>query len=140
MGASVALCLWCALLAHGQATNTAVEGRRISEIRIVDEAGHVLDDKLPPIALQRDKPFNMEQERSRLRSLYAPGRYAQIHTEAAPEGDAIRIDFVVRRNLYNNVIRIEGIKEPPTDAGALGALRLPLGEPFGENALNDALT
>jgi outer membrane protein insertion porin family len=140
MGASVALSLWCAVAALGQATDTAVEGRRVAEIRIVDETGHVLDDKLPAIALQRDKPFDMEQERSSLRSLYATGRYAQIHTEAATEGDAIRIDFVVRRNLYNNVIRIEGIKEPPTDAGALGALRLPLGEPFRENALNDALT
>ena len=139
MGLSVILWLACAVMVRGQAPNTAVEGRRVVEIRIVDEKGHVLDDKLPAIALQPDKPFEMEQERSSLRTLNATGRYAQIHTEATPAGDGIRVDFVVRRNLYNNVIRIDGIKEPPSEASALAALRLPLGEPFRESALNEGL-
>jgi outer membrane protein assembly complex protein YaeT len=139
VGIRVVLWLLCAVTVRGQAPNTVVEGRRVADIRIVDDKGHALSDKLPAIALQLDKPFEMDQERSSLRTLYATGRYAQIHTEVTPENDGIRVDFVVQRNLFNNVIRIEGIKEPPSEASALAALRLPLGEAFRESASNEGL-
>ncbi len=67
-----------------------------------------------------------------MKALYATGRYAQIRTDATPVADGLRIDFVVEKNLFNNVLRIEGLKEPPTEASALAALRMPLGEPFRE--------
>ena len=40
------------------------------------------------------------------------------------------MEFVVQRNFYNNVVRVEGLKEPPTEAAALASMRLTLGEPF----------
>ncbi len=112
----------------------------MDEIRILDEHGLVLTDKLPEMALELGKQFDMEAERASLRTLYATGRYSQIRVEAASAGEGLRVDFVVVRNLYNNVIRIDGLKEPPTEASALAAVRMPLGEPFRENELNDGLS
>jgi outer membrane protein insertion porin family len=126
--------------ALGQATNFAFEGRRVNDIRIMDEHGAILPDKLPAMALEIGKPFDMEDERASLRTLYATGRYSQIRVEVALVGKELRVDFVVVRNLYNNVIRIEGLKEPPTEASALAAVQMPLGEPFRENALNDGIS
>ena len=125
---------------RGQATNTVVEGRHVNVVCILDEHGLVLPDKLPAMALEVGKPFDMEDERASLRTLYATGRYSQIRVEATPAGEGLRIDFVVVRNLYNNVIRVEGLKEPPTEASALAAVQMPLGEPFRENALNDGVS
>ncbi|MGC1686359.1 MAG: POTRA domain-containing protein, partial [Candidatus Acidiferrales bacterium] len=126
--------------ALGQATNITFEGRRVNDIRILDEHGAVLPDKQPAMALEIGKPFDMENERASLRTLYAMGRYSQIRVEVASSGEELRVDFVVLRNLYNNVIRIEGLKEPPTEASALAAVQMPLGEPFREDALNDGIS
>jgi outer membrane protein insertion porin family len=143
---SVFILLAFAASSRGQAPDAAVEGRRVDEIRVLDEHGAVLPDKLPVIPTQIGKPLDMEEERASLRVLYATGRYSQIRVQAAPDGERLRLDFIVVRNLYNNVIRVDGLKEPPTEASALASVRLPLGEPFRESAvthglarLNDAL-
>jgi len=125
---------------RGQAENAAVEGRLVVEIRILDEHGAILPDKLPAIALTVGKPFEMGDERASLRALNATGRYSQIRVEAAPDGEGLRVNFIVTPNLYDNVIRISGLKEPPTEATALAAVQLPLGEPFHENALDDGVS
>ena len=51
----------------------------------------------------------------------------------------MRVDFIVRRNFFNNVVRIEGLKEPPSEPAALASLRLELGEPFRESSLREAV-
>ncbi len=89
--------------------------------------------------LEAGKPFEMEAERTSLKALYATGRYAQIRTDTTPAADGLRVDFVVEKNLFNNVLRIEGLKEPPTEASALAALRMPLGEPFRESVLAERI-
>lgn len=134
-----ALCLCAVMSARGQAKQALVEGKFVTEIRIVDQTGYVLSDKLPPIPLEAGKPFEMEAERASLKALYATGRYSQIRTDTTPVADGLRVDFVVEKNLFNNVLRIEGLKEPPTEASALAALRLPLGQPFREAALAGGL-
>ncbi len=111
----------------------------MAEIRIVDASGYALSDQLPAMPLEVGKPFEMEAERTSLKALYATGRYAQIRTDATPVADGLRIDFVVEKNLFNNVLRIEGLKEPPTEASALAALRMPLGEPFRESVLAEGI-
>jgi outer membrane protein insertion porin family len=58
---------------------------------------------------------------------------------AEPAADGVRVEFVVRRNFYNNVVRIEGLKEPPTEPAAIAAMRMGLGEPFRESALREAI-
>jgi len=117
-----------------------VDGLNVSQIQITDATGLVLPDKPPLMPLQTGKPFDMEAERSSLRALYATGRYDRIETKVTRNPGGLAVDFVVERTLYNNVIRIEGLKEPPSEASALSALRLPLGEPFRSSALADGLT
>jgi outer membrane protein insertion porin family len=135
VGASICsgVCAW------GQANEAAVEGKRVAEIRIVDESGAVLPDPLPEIPMEVGKPLEMEAERTSLKILYATGRYAEIRTDATPVPDGLRIDFVVEKNMFNNVLRIEGLKEPPTEASALAALRMPLGQPFRQSALDEGM-
>jgi outer membrane protein insertion porin family len=115
------------------------EGKRIAVIRIVDDDGLVLTDKLPQIPLEVGKEFNFEAERESLRRLYHTGRYADIRTEAADVTDGLRLDFVVELNYFNNVVRVEGLKEPPNEAAALAAMRINLGEPFRESVLKEGI-
>lgn len=119
---------------------TTFEGRRITDIRIVDEHGANVTVKSLALKVAVGKPFDFGEERESLRTLYRTGDFADIRVAASPEGDGVRVDFIVRRNFYNNVVRIDGLKEPPTDPAALAALRLNLGEPFRESALREAIS
>jgi outer membrane protein insertion porin family len=111
----------------------------VAEIHIVDEAGKPISGKLPALPLEPGKPFDFAAERASLRALYFTGDYSDIRVTEEPEADGLRVDFIVRRNYYNNVVRIEGLKEPPTEPAALAALRLPLGEPFRASSVREAV-
>ncbi|MGD1212568.1 MAG: POTRA domain-containing protein [Candidatus Acidiferrales bacterium] len=122
-----------------RAQQVAVEGKLVAEVRVVDESGNAVSEKIPPLPLDAGKPFDFAAERESVRDLYRMGDYSNIRTTATPGDAGLRVDFVVQRNFYNNVIRIEGLKPPPTDASALAALRLNLGEPFRESSLREAV-
>jgi outer membrane protein insertion porin family len=130
---------WFAFAAPCRAQDAAVEGRPVTQVRVVDEAGKPVTDEMPPLSLQPGKPFDFAAERDSLRKLYAMGDYADIRVAAIPESAGLNINFIVKRNYYNNVVRVEGLKEPPTPAAALAALRLNLGEPFRESSLQEAI-
>ncbi|MGH9682555.1 MAG: POTRA domain-containing protein [Candidatus Acidiferrales bacterium] len=137
----IAACAGAVLLAVAPlaaAQDASVEGRRIVEIRVVDDSGKALP-RMPALALQAGNPFDYAKERESLRTLYATGDYADIRVTAANESAGLGVDFVVRRNYYNNVIRIDGLKPPPTEAAALAAMRLGLGEAFRESVLREAI-
>ena len=121
------------------AQESPLEGRQVTEVRIVDQAGreHCADALRLPLA--PGKPFDIATERESLRQLYATGDYSDIQVTAEDEPAGLRINFVVQRNFYNNVIRILGLKEPPTEPAALASLRLGLGEPFRESSLREAV-
>jgi outer membrane protein insertion porin family len=122
-----------------RAQGSSIEGRPVAEIYIVDETGKPVSGKLPALPLEPGKPFDFATERASLRDLYLTGDYSDIRVTAEPESAGLRVEFIVRRNYFNNVIRIEGLKEPPTEPAALAALRLGLGEPFRESALREAI-
>jgi len=116
-----------------------IEGQRVAEIQVVDESGHPVVEKIPPLALKVGGPFDFAAERESLRQLYRMGDYADIRVTATSDAYGLQIAFVVTHNLYNNVVTIEGLKSPPTEAAALAALRLSLGDPFRESALREAV-
>src|SRR5579872_3877965 len=62
--------------AHAQALN--VEGERVAEIRVVDESGGTVTEKIPPLPLKEGAPFDFDAERATLRTLYALGDYSFI--------------------------------------------------------------
>jgi outer membrane protein insertion porin family len=125
-------CLW--------AQQAPLEGQRVAEISVVDGAGKSVPGNLLKLALELGKPFDLGDERASLRKLYLTGNYSDIRVTGQPEADGLRLQFIVTRNYYNNVVRIEGLKEPPTEPAALAALRLSLGEPFRESAVREAVT
>src|SRR3984957_11687753 len=120
------------------AQDPAIEGQPVKEVRVIDESGAPVAEKIPPLPLQEGKPFDFAAERESLRDLYRLGDYSDIHVTASSAADGLLVDFVVRRNFFNNVIRIEGLKEPPSEPAALASLRLGLGEPFRESSLREA--
>ncbi|MGC1200549.1 MAG: POTRA domain-containing protein [Candidatus Acidiferrales bacterium] len=116
-----------------------IEGHAVAEVHVVDENGSALPAQLPLLTLEPGKPFDFAEERASLRILYRTGDYSDIRVETSPVSDGLRVDFVVRRNFFNNVIRVEGVKDPPTIPAALAALRLNLGEPFRESSVREAV-
>lgn len=100
-----------------------IEGQTVAEVRVVDETGKPATEKIPALPLEAGKPFDFTAERQSLRELYRMGDFANIRVTSAAEAEGLRIDFVVERNFYNNVIQIEGLKEPPSNPAALAAAR-----------------
>lgn len=116
-----------------------VEGRPIAEIRVVDIHGASVDEHLPSLQLKTGQPFDFADERETLRALYRTGDYAEISVSADDTATGVDITFIVRRNFFNNNVRVEGLKPPPTEPAALAAMRLGLGEPFRESALRGGI-
>jgi outer membrane protein insertion porin family len=133
--------LLCSLLASTsvRAQESEIEGQSVAAIRIVDDTGNALPGPTPSLPLEVGKPFDFAAERDSLRVLYRTGDFADIRVTAAPVGEGVRVEFVVQRNFYINVVRVEGLKEPPTEAAALASMRLALGEPFRESSLREAV-
>src|SRR5579862_9180421 len=91
-----------------------LEGRQVTEVRIVDQAGQNAATAIT-LPLAPGRPFDIATERESLRQLYATGDYSGIQVTAENEAAGLRINFVAQRNFYNNVIRVLGLKEPPTE-------------------------
>ncbi len=127
------------LRAQNDRAEELVEGQHVAEIRVLDDSGRPLTGNATALPLAVGKPFDYSDERASLRALYRTGDFANIRVFADPTAAGLRVDFVVQRNYYNNVVRVEGLKEPPSEAAALAAMRLSLGEPFRESSLREAI-
>jgi outer membrane protein insertion porin family len=125
--------------ATNDAGEGAIEGHPVVEVRVVDEAGKTAAEHLPPLSLKTGRPFDFGAERESLRTLYRTGDFADIRVSATDETDGLHVAFIVRRNYYNNSIRVIGLKPPPTEPAAVATLRLSLGEPFRESSLHEGI-
>lgn len=115
------------------------EGRPVMEVRIVSDSGEMIAQNPPALPLSASHPYDSEAARASLRKLYASGDYADLREEIQETPDGLRIEFIARRNFFISVMRVEGLKEPPSESKALVALRLTAGEAFREIDLTDAL-
>src|SRR6266851_1890360 len=115
------------------------EEPKIVAIRIVQEDGQVLSDFPAGIALETGKALDREKIAESLRALYRTGDYADLKAVVTPVADGVRLDFVVRENLFFNQVRIEGLTAPPSDASAAAAMQLALGQAYRQTAVNEAL-
>jgi outer membrane protein insertion porin family len=111
----------------------ALEGQTVLSVQVVDQAGAVQAGPLPPLALQASKPFDIQAEQQSLRSLYATGRFAGIHTVAENAPGGLEIEFVVSRNFYNGVVTIDGLNDSWEISQAQAAMRLNVGGIFYES-------
>jgi outer membrane protein insertion porin family len=115
------------------------EGRPIAEVRVVNDLGELIAQTPPGLPLAAGHPYDSEAARATLRKLFASGNYADLREEIHELPGGLRVEFVARRNLYISIVRIEGLKEPPSESKTQAVLRLNAGEAFRENELKDAL-
>ena len=71
--------------------------------------------------------------------LYRTGDYADLRAAIATVPGGVRLDFVVRENLFFNQVLIEGLVAPPSDASAVAATQLNLGQPYRSDLVDEAL-
>jgi len=136
--AAVILSAACYPLA-AQEARASFEGQAVAAVRVVTESGDVLEENPARVSIQRGEPYDSGVIRESLKQLYASGRFADVRVEAREVTGGVRLDFVVQRNFFINVVRVTGLQEPPSESAALGALRLGLGHVFRENVMPEAL-
>src|SRR5216684_2245350 len=115
------------------------EEPKIVAIRIVKEDGQVLSESLAGITVETGKALDRGKIAESLRALYRTGEYADLRAVATPVTDGVRLDFVVRENLFFNRVRIEGLTAPPSDSSAAAAMQLALGQTYRRTVLDEAL-
>ena len=91
------------------------------------------------IAVETGKALDREKIAESLRALYRTGDYADLWAVVTPVPDGVRLDFVVRENLFFNRVRIEGLTAPPSDSSAAAAMQLALGQTYRRAAVDEAL-
>ena len=120
-------------------TGVEREEPKIAAIRIVKEDGQVLSDAPSGIAVETGKALDRGKIADSLRTLYRTGDYEDLKAVVTPVADGVRLDFVVRENLFFNQVRIEGLTAPPSEASAAAAMQLTLGQTYRQVAVNEAL-
>ena len=121
------------------ATGVEKEEPKVVAIRIVKEDGKVLSDAPSGIAVETGKALDRRKLAESLRALYRTGEYADLKAVVTPVTDGVRLDFVVKHNLFFNEVRIEGLTPPPSDASAAAAMQIALGQTYRQATLNEAL-
>ncbi|HKM81235.1 MAG TPA: POTRA domain-containing protein [Candidatus Acidoferrum sp.] len=108
-------------------------------VRVVREDGSVLIANPGGLAVEIGKPLQRDQVAASIRTIYQTGDYADLHAVVTREAAGIRLDFVVRENLFINQVVIEGLKAPPSDASAAAAMQLSLGQTYRAADIDDAI-
>src|SRR5271155_1670064 len=78
-----AIAFFFLVLAPIRAQQAPIEGQLVKEIRVVDESGTAVTEKIPPLPLEPGKAFDFAAERESLRDLYRRGDYSSIRVSAA---------------------------------------------------------
>jgi len=129
-------------LQETSANGVSSRNSKIAAVRIVKEDGTVLSESPSGIAMQTGNTLDRAKIAESLRALYRVGDYADLRavvTPVGPGGDEVRLDFVVKENLFFNEVRINGLVAPPNDASAAAAMQLSLGQTYRAAAVNEAL-
>lgn len=109
------------------------------EVRVVTQEGNVLSQNPQGIPIHAGESFDEGAVASSIRLLYRTGDYADIRAESFTEDGGVRLDFIVRQNLYFNQILIRGVTPPPSDASAAASMQLSLGQTYTERDVQDAV-
>src|ERR1700682_455748 len=118
------------------AGNTA---QPVVAVRIVTEDGRVLSEAPTGLPISIGKPLDREQVAESIRALYRTGDYADVRAISTPVDGGVRLDLLVREHLYFNQVIMHGLVSPPTEASAIAAVQLPLGEPYHADAVKEGL-
>src|SRR5262249_36791724 len=105
----------------GQEIPSGTPAPKVTEVRVVSDAGQVLLGQPAGLAVQVGEPLQPAQVASSLRTLYQSGNYANLRAVAYSQADGVRLDFIAKENLYFSQILIRGLKPPPTEASAVAS-------------------
>jgi len=119
--------------------NPSGDGVNVVAVRIVTQDGTVLSDAPTDLPLQAAKPLDPQQVAQSIRKLYSTGSYADVLASLTNVEGGVRVDFVVREQLFFNQVLIQGLVPPPTDASAVAAMQLTLGQPYRQDAVQEGL-
>ena len=109
-------------------------------VRIVRESDNkVLAESPSGISVEIGKPLDREKVAESLRVLFKSGDYADLKAVVTPVTDGVRLDFVARENLFFNLVRLEGLEPPPTEASAAAAMQVALGQTYRKQTVDEAL-
>jgi len=111
----------------------------VVSVRIVGEDGHVLVESPSGITVEQGKPLDRDRVAESLRALYRTGAYADLRAVVSPEAEGVRLDIVARENLFFNVVRLEGLEPPPSEASAVAAMQIGLGQTYRKGIVDEAL-
>jgi len=111
----------------------------VAAVRIVTSYGKVLNTGSSAITVETGKPLDRAQIASSLKALYRTGNYANIQAVSERVDGGIRVDFVVRENLFFNQVIVLGLKSPPSEASAAAAMQITLGDEFRKETLDEAI-
>jgi outer membrane protein assembly factor BamA len=117
----------------------AAEKPAVVAVRIVTEEGKVLSENPTGITIEAGKPLEKSEVAGSLRVLFRTGKYADLRAEVTRVEGGSRLDFVVRENLFFNQVTIQGLVEPPSDASAIAAMQLGLGQTYRREIVDEAL-
>src|ERR1700747_1332097 len=124
---------------HASPAGIAKDEPNVVAIRIVKEDGQVLSEAPSGITVETGKPLDHRKTAESLRALYRTGEYADLKTVVTPVTDGVRLDFVVKVNLFFNEVRIEGLTPPPSEASAAASMQIALGQTYRQATLNEGL-
>ena len=105
-------------------------GPTVRSLRLVRDDGKVLEENPRSLAVKLGEPLRGEAVAASIRTLYQKGNFADVRAEMFPLPDGIRLDFLVRENLFINQVLIRGLKPPPTEASAAASMQLSLGQTY----------
>jgi outer membrane protein insertion porin family len=108
-------------------------------VRLVTEQGKTLSDTFAGTSVQLGKPLDRAQVADSLRALFRTGDYSDVEAIEIPVEGGVRIDFVVKEQMFFNQILINGLAPPPSEASAVAAMQLSLGQPYRQDAVDEAV-
>ena len=106
--------------------------------RVVSEDGRVLSEPVKGINVEIGKPLDRTKVAQSLRLLYKTGDYSDLRATITPVPGGVRLDFVARENLFFNQVLIDGLVSPPSDASAVAATQLNLGQIYRQELVDEA--
>jgi outer membrane protein insertion porin family len=118
--------------------STAI-GASVAAVRVVTQDGKILQDAPADLPVQAGKSLDPQQVAESIRKLYRTGDYADVKVTGTTVETGVRVDFVVREQLFFNQVLIRGLVPPPSEASAAAAIQLTLGQPYRQDAVDEGV-
>jgi len=114
-------------------------GANIVSIRIVTQDGKVLSEAPAGLSVRTGQQLEPSQVADSIRTLYRTGNYTDITATLTSVDGGVRLDFVVREQLFFNQVLIQGLVSPPSEASAAAAMQLSLGQPYRRDVVDEGV-